>query len=210
MDTDALDSRRSLSSLSGNGNDNFINRLKESFLAKYERLNSRVYDIQRAIGKVYSEYFTMPAALFFAMSAGVCMGFTGDDCYGKVPFSSPLFWCLSLLTLFFFFQTFIMIRLTIGRMSRLITVAICGHYLAYQAYGFWSINYIETAAQKISSVSAGQVSDFVRDVVPFTAGAGVCKPYAYANIPYGHAWIIIPAIAWIMICFFWMDGGETE
>lgn len=166
--------------------------IKDFFSTYYHDLNAAIYKVQRVIAQVYSKYFTMYAALLFAGAAGACLGFTGDDCYGKIPFNSPLFWCLALVVTFFFLQTFLMIALTIGRIARLLVVGVCGHYLSYQAYGFWSIKNVVDLAEVFS-------------------GTDVCRPYAYANIAYGHFWLNVPALALIGICFFsWNKKTEFD
>jgi len=183
---------------------------KQKWSDRYQSLNDAIYRGQEAIGDFYSKYFTLYAALFFSMGAGAVLGLTGEDCYGKIPFDSPVFWCLFLGTLFFLFQTFILIRLTLGRLIRLITVAVCGHYLSYQAYGFWSMANVESVIDNLSSIPASRINSVAlgADMSNLINGVKVCKPYAYANITYGHFWIVVPAIALIMICFF--AGGMEE
>jgi hypothetical protein len=158
-------------------------KMKMYFDDRYKALNEFIYCRQKVIARFYSKYFTMYAALIFSLGAGACLGFTGENCYGKIPFNSPLFWCLLLVVMFFFFQTFLLIPLTFGRLSRLLVVAVCGHYLTYQAYGFWSLKNLD-------------------NIVDVFANTQACKPYAYANIAYGHFWLNVPAVALILICFF--------
>lgn len=160
---------------------------KIDFIRRYQAFNKLIYRAQKVIGGFYSKYFTMYAALLFSVAAGACLGFSGDNCYGKIPFNAPVFWCLLLVVLFFFFQTFLLIPLTFGRLVRLIVVAVCSHYLTYQAYGFWSLENLE--------------------VIDIFVDKKICKPYAYANIAYGHFWLNAPAIALILICFF---AGNTK
>lgn len=162
-------------------------KIKFDFKSRYQALNAGIYRVQKVIARIYSKYFTMYAALLFSLGAGACLGFTGDNCYGKIPFNAPVFWCLLLIVIFFFFQTFLLIPLTFGRLSRLLVVAVCGHYLTYQAYGFWSLANLE--------------------VIDIFVDRQICKPYAYANIAYGHFWLNAPAIALILICFF---AGNTK
>jgi hypothetical protein len=185
--------------------------LKARTISGYQRLNALILRIQEVTGGWYEKYFTMYAALLFSMTAGACMGFTGDNCYGKIPFDSPVFYCLLLIAIFFLFQTFLLIPLTGGRLLRLLTVAVCGHYLAYQGYGFWSMHNIDQIALNLSNVPAHQISSLVYDssMLDMVNGENVCKPYAYANIPYGHFWILGPAAILIGICF-WGAGNENE
>jgi hypothetical protein len=174
---------------------------REKIIAGHNKLNLLIYRFQCVVGSFYSRYFTMHAALIFSLTAGACLGFTGDDCYGKIPFNSPVFWCLLLVTLFFLFQTFIIIEMTIGRLIRLVTVAVCGHYLAYQLYGLWSLTSVEAAEKAVKIAAPERIESVVNSRWIMEAG-NVCKPYAYANMTYGHAWIIVPAIAIVAICFF--------
>lgn len=178
--------------------------LKNRTAAFYQRLNALILRFQEVVGGWYEKYFTMYAALLFSMTAGACMGFTGDNCYGKIPFDSPVFYCLLLIAIFFLFQTFLLIPLTGGRVLRLLVVAVCGHYLAYQGYGFWSLYNIDQIALNLSNVPAHEISSLVYDtnMIGLVNGENVCKPYAYANIPYGHFWILGPAAILIGICFF--------
>lgn len=178
----------------------------------HQKFNYLVSRVQAYVGGFYETYFNMYAALFFSLIAGACLGFTGDDCYGKIPFESPIFWCLLLLTMFFMFQTFILISLTFWRIVRLATVAICGHYLAYQGYGFWSLENIDS----VKTASLSKLIDplLAESLQQLNTAQAVCKPYAYANITYGQAWIILPPMALILICFFLGDkkailGGES-
>lgn len=184
-------------------------KFKFDFKGWYQALNAGIYRVQKVIGRFYSQYFTMYAALLFSLGAGACLGFTGDNCYGKIPFNAPVFWCLLLVVIFFFFQTFLLIPLTFGRLSRLLVVAVCGHYLTYQAYGFWSLANVETVIHNLSSIPASQINSVVFDsnLLEVANGIGVCKPYAYANIAYGHFWLNAPAMALILICFF---AGNTK
>ena len=187
--------------------------LKSKTASVYQRFNALILIIQEAVGGWYEKYFTMYAALLFALTAGACMGFTGDNCYGKIPFDSPVFYCLLLITVFFLFQTFLLIPLTGGRLVRLLVVAVCGHYLSYQSYGFWSMYNLDQIATNLSSVPAGQLKSIVYDtnMIGLINGENVCKPYAYANIPYGHFWILGPAVIIITICFFMGNQkAETE
>ena len=169
----------------------------------HRKFNYLISRVQARVGGFYEVYFNMYAALFFALTAGACLGFTGDDCYGKIPFESPVFWCLSLLTLFFMFQTFILISLTFWRIVRLATVGICGHYLAYQGYGYWSLENID--AVKTAALSTLLDPLLAESLQQINSAQAVCKPYAYANITYGQAWIVLPPIALILICFFLGD-----
>lgn len=181
------------------------------FNGRYQAFNNAIYKAQCAIGAVYGKYFTLYASLVFSMSMGAFLGFTGDDCYGKIPFNSPVFWIALVVALFFFFQTFILIELTFGKIVRLITVAICGHYLAYQLYGFWSLANVDIMIGNLSSVPASRIENVVMNtgVIDTVNGVGVCKPFAYANIMYGHIWLTVPAIALIMICFFVGNNKNT-
>lgn len=185
--------------------------IREWFNVRHSKLNALIYRVQQIIGGVYEKYFTMYAALLFAFFAGACMGMTGDNCYGKIPFNSPVFWCLSLIIIFFMFQTFLLIPLTFWRFVRILTVAICGHYLAYQAYGFWSLFNVDQVINDLSSMPAGEIRSIIMnksDII--VAGDNVCKPYAYANITYGQIWIVAPALILVAICFFTGNSRTDE
>ena len=187
--------------------------LKSRTIAFYQRLNALILRCQETIGGWYEKNFTMYAALLFSLTAGACMGFTGDNCYGKIPFDSLVFYCLLLIVIFFLFQTFLLIPLTGGRLLRLLVVAVCGHYLAYQSYGFWSMYNLDLIATNLSNVPASQINSIVYDtnMIGLVNGENVCKPYAYANIPYGHFWILGPAVIIIALCFFMGNQkAETE
>lgn len=184
--------------------------IREWFNVRHGRLNALIYRFQQIIGGVYEKYFTMYAALLFAFIAGACMGMTGDNCYGKIPFNSPVFWCLLLIIIFFMFQTFLLIPLTFGRFVRILTVAVCGHYLAYQAYGFWSLFNVDQVINNLSSMPAGEIRSIIlSENGIIIAGDNVCKPYAYANITYGQIWIVAPAMILVAICFF-IGNSQTD
>lgn len=187
--------------------------LKHKTLRSYNKLNASILRVQERVGGWYEKYFTMPGALLFALTAGFCMGFTGDNCYGKIPFDTPVFYCLLLIAVFFMFQTFLLIPMTAGRLTRLAVVAICGHYLSYQSYGFWSMANLDQLTTSINTIPADKINSVVYDskFISLINGQNVCKPYAYANIPYGHFWIIAPALIIVAICFFsWNYQEEPE
>lgn len=190
----------------------YLSALRQKTISGYGQFNDFIYRVQQIIGRFYEQYFTLYAALFFAFCAGAFLGFTGDNCYGKVPFDSPLFWIALVIAGFFFFQTFIIVRLTGGRILRLATVAICGHYLSYQAYGFWSLENVDRLVANLSSVSAANINSVVFEsgFVNTVNGVGVCKPFVFANIIYGHIWVTAPAVVLIMICFFIGEGKQIE
>ena len=188
---------------------NWFDNVREWFNTRYHTLNASIYRGQQAVGRIYSRYFTLYASLLAALVTGGFLGFTGDDCYGKIPFDSPVFWTMALAAAFFFFQTFILIQLTAGRILRLLTVAVCGHYLFYQGYGFWSLNNVEAIESRIGSKTYSQAMKIINETAVIDAinGVGVCKPFAFANIIYGHIWLNAPAIVIILICFF---VGNTQ
>ena len=224
---------------------------KQKFLARYQAFNSAIYATQNAVGGVYKRYLTLYAALFFALTTGILLGFTGDDCYGKIPFDSSVFWVILMASCFLFFQTFVMVPLTFGRFVRLLVVAVCGHYLSYQAHGFWSLANIDRisvtfkkSASSIQNIGIESLKSFVfhseslpadklhsfifkgdstgdvfalsvkslqsmfykldasGDALNIAENVGVCKPYAFADVAYGHFWLNAPAVAIILICFF--------
>jgi hypothetical protein len=181
-----------------------MKKIKLWIIERYDALNNFIYHGQQVIGGVYDRYFTLHASLIAALITGGFLGLTGENCYGKIPLDSPVFWTLLLAAFFFFFQTFVLIQLTIGRMVRLFTVAICGHYLFYQGYGLWSQANVELVEAKITSQPYSKIMLAMNDatLVANINGVGVCKPFALANTLYGHAWITVPAMLLVLICFF--------
>jgi len=162
------------------------NRFKSFWIRHYQKLNELIQRFQDYVGGIYQAYFTFYGALLFSMSAGACISFIDGihgHCEGKIELNSPLSYFLIMLVCFFIFQTFLLVPLTGGRLLRLLGVGLCGHYLAYQTYGFWSL-------QNIDSIAS-------------------CKPYTYANITYGYMWAFIPALILITICFF-VGNLESE
>jgi len=181
-----------------------MKKLKFWIIERYNALNNAIYRGQRFIGGIYDRYFTLHASLIAALITGGFLGLTGDDCLGKIPFDSPVFWTLMLAAFFFFFQTFVLIQLTVGRIIRLLTVAVCGHYLFYQGYGLWSQANVELIGTKIASQTYSKIILAMNDATLVAAinGVGICKPFALANTFYGHAWITVPAMLLVLICLF--------
>ena len=128
------------------------------------------------MAKVVNDYFTFGFALFFAVLGGVIISFTGSQCEGKISSDSPVYYCLLLVAAGLSGWIYITIQLTLKRLIRLAGVALGAQYLAHQAYGFYSIRFIDSAL--------------------------ACHPYGWANEFYGHIMIHAPVAGFMFICLF--------
>lgn len=179
--SDALKSRRNKGSMLQKA-DQAKEPVKEKVKGSVKLFDMQLLKTQNRAYEKYDKYFTFPLGLLLMLFLGASFSFVGRDCYGIVPSDSPLVVLLGSVTIFIILQIFLTIPLSTTRILRLFTIFWCSFSLAYELYGLYSIEYIDTKQ--------------------------ACRPYAYADSAFGYFWAIVPVIVIIAICFLWRMGDE--
>ncbi len=143
---------------------------------RFRKWDNNLYKSQCITAHFVESHFTFGFALFFAVFSGVALSFIGSNCEGKISYTSPIYYCMLLFIVGICAWIFISIELTILKIVRLLTIAVSAHYLAYQGYGFYSLQFIDSTV--------------------------ACHPFGWANEFYGNMMIHIwPLIAMLMAAF---------
>ncbi len=143
---------------------------------RFRRWNDALYKAQCGAAQFVESHFTFSFALFFAVLSGVAFSFIGSNCEGKISYTSPMYYCLLLFIIGICAWIFITLRLTILKILRLSAIGIGSHYLAYQGYGFWSLQFIDSTV--------------------------ACHPFGWANELYGSMMIHIPVLMIMLAAAF--------
>lgn len=143
---------------------------------RFKMWDDNLYKGQCRVAGFVESNFTFGFALFFAVLSGVALSFIGSNCEGKISYTSPIYYCMLLFICGICGWIFITIQLSILKIVRLLTIGVSAHYLAYQGYGFYSLQFIDSTV--------------------------ACHPFGWANEFYGNMMIHIwPMIAILMAAF---------
>jgi len=143
---------------------------------RIRRWNETLYKTQCGSAQFVESHFTFGFALFFAGLSGIALSFIGSNCEGKISYTSPIYYCLLLFIIGICAWIFITIRLTILKILRLLGIGVSTHYLAYQGYGFYSLQFIDSTI--------------------------ACHPFGWANELYGNMMIHIPVLMIMLAAAF--------
>ncbi len=143
---------------------------------RFRRWDDTLYKGQCRTAGFVETHFTFGFALFFAVLSGIALSFIGSNCEGKISYTSPIYYCMLLFIIGICAWIFITIQLTILKIVRLLTIGISAHYLSYQGYGFYSLQFIDSTI--------------------------ACHPFGWANEFYGNMMIHIPILIIMLMAAF--------
>lgn len=157
-------------------------------LTRRERADQKISAFQQRTYRFVEKRFTFNKALILTMLVSSSFAFVGRDCYGALAYDSPLVESVLFMASLSALLVVLFVKLTSFKLLRAGIVSFCSYYLTYETFGIFS-----TA-----------IMDYEK----------ACKPFLYAHDGTGYVMAFIPAVIFMVVCFFdyesSFEGNKNE